>query len=1437
MQRVVCQRLFYSNQGSHFIHVLEPGPGHEPRAPPSTATQANKAMDELLAAFERETQAEAEIQPGNTNEANPWLDRTGWATYLNGRKASDLRMCIESPKEDAEGDEGTALVIWNAILSLARKTQSVTKRTGRLLRTEAARTDRDRTPSKPLQAYMQMETQLKKHIDPWRRILMFFARTQVHHDWNSPYYRFTTGQRKAWDALWHSAQSEQDQPTPISTENHDADLDPLQPVESSCMNFMLELLNQNVKGSEYELALVCALAVLGVNDYETGRAWKDAHSYPPILSSVIKVARFLVVHKAFLLDPKVPELLQAGRARLQGEWEDSNAMGYDFADGCDVRSSAAQNSALTSSDPAPGCTNTWRDWVHRMVMSFMVRGTGSPMEWIMDLRRYGMKIHFNTPMPGHISWSHGDTLLYKQLRFTMREFKGFVHGLTASTRKLLIDRILLTQADQLPVIPWDRMADDFNQPMPGWNFLQDKRTPWPIEGSQWMVNRVREGQQPQRYFLEAGRGDLSLVAINRWFGYVQDFEEKLAVLVHITGGQPPRAPELLSIRHRNTANSGLRNVFIEDGLVAFVTRYHKGFYASGDAKVIHRYVPREVGELVVWYLWLVLPFHEMLQAHHREKCNLDAIPDTTASLMRGVDAGSGRTWTSDRVRDVMTRESTERLRNRLTLPAYRDIAIAISRKFLGSIKAFSQDVFEGGSEGYEDDDDEDDMDDEQWTHHIASLQAAHSTHVAEVAYAGMMTQQEGTMAGRQAGFRRASIHWHDFLGYNVQSVPSCVLGKRARPRWKDEEVESRNDRLYLVETTNMTEALQRMTGNPTMQFRGIQGQAIDSIKRGDPQVVVVMPSGGGKSMLFMLPAWVAQHMGGMTIVVVPLIALRAELIGRCEAAGIPCVEWDSHRHPDHAGLVFVTPEAIHTDEFQSFLNRQRDAMRLDRIVIDECHLMLNTSATFRPVLQQLERMHQFGAQMVLLTATLPPSEENRLVKRMQVEKKIVNVFRQRTSRANVAYLVHRPQIASQHWSWYQWLDDPGVQQFLRERVRRAQPGKVIVYGSTRANVTQVSEILGCSAFYSSQDEKIGILKQFSRDSNGVIAATSGLGIGMDIPDIRLVIHIGFPRTLLDYAQESGRAGRDFLPSQSIIIQPAQLDQTPPWFEQATPDQREGFELIRNYMLRANPCRRVLLDKYLDGVIDGYSRQKCQDQDHSEQRCDLCHPDWDDAQSPAVFDDGDSEFLTPEVPASELRSEPVHGVPIEAQHRYHRQQMEQNAVTAKVRTRQSQKMEGLETLRQDIRDWKDRCFLCVQAGQQNVNHEVWDCPSEESAACQKWVADYRGKVTFEELDIPCCYRCYLPQLICGKDSKDRSLCQYRAFFLPFFAMLIHWEWPSKGRRGARWFTQMMRSYNVQEHDKEAMLEHFAKQSDAGFSQLVHDYLALRRMYLDHGYQGG
>ncbi|KAH2525704.1 hypothetical protein KXW97_002837, partial [Aspergillus fumigatus] len=101
----------------------------------------------------------------------------------------------------------------------------------------------------------------------------------------------------------------------------------------------------------------------------------------------------------------------------------------------------------------------------------------------------------------------------------------------------------------------------------GWDPLDDR-------GTHWMIDRLRAEPAMQRHFMRGGRFHPS--AIQQYWQRVAQFKEKLAILVHVTAGQPARAPELLSIQHCNTANSRRRNIYIEDGMVTFVTAYHKG---------------------------------------------------------------------------------------------------------------------------------------------------------------------------------------------------------------------------------------------------------------------------------------------------------------------------------------------------------------------------------------------------------------------------------------------------------------------------------------------------------------------------------------------------------------------------------------------------------------------------------------------------------------------------------------------------------------------------------------------------------------------------------------------------------------------------------------------------------------------------------------------
>jgi superfamily II DNA helicase RecQ len=207
---------------------------------------------------------------------------------------------------------------------------------------------------------------------------------------------------------------------------------------------------------------------------------------------------------------------------------------------------------------------------------------------------------------------------------------------------------------------------------------------------------------------------------------------------------------------------------------------------------------------------------------------------------------------------------------------------------------------------------------------------------------------------------------------------------------------------------NMEQVLQQMTGRPELQLRGVQALVLKVIQDGASPVVAIMPTGGGKSMLFMLPAYTVP--GGCTIVVVLLLSLRADLMTCCQALGISCVSWESRRLPDDAAIVLVTPESTKNPDFYMFLNRQRLLQQLDRIVVNECHVILNQQKDFRPAMARLGRLVHAQMQIVFLTATLLPTEEARFLQHIKHELSEVGIYRAWTSRRNVAYRVFRPLL-------------------------------------------------------------------------------------------------------------------------------------------------------------------------------------------------------------------------------------------------------------------------------------------------------------------------------------------------------------------------------------------------------------------------------------------
>ena len=308
-------------------------------------------------------------------------------------------------------------------------------------------------------------------------------------------------------------------------------------------------------------------------------------------------------------------------------------------------------------------------------------------------------------------------------------------------------------------------------------------------------------------------------------------------------------------------------------------------------------------------------------------------------------------------------------------------------------------------------------------------------------------------------------------------------------------------------------------------FRGIQREIIESVGAGK-DTLGLMPTGGGKSLTFQVPA---MAMKGVCLVITPLIALMKDQVDGLRRKGIVAYALYSGMSRNeivttlencilgNAKFLYVSPERLHSEIFQTKIRK----IRVSIITVDEAHCISQWGYDFRPAYLQIANIRsmlgsQFPTPPILaLTATATPKVTDDIQDRLEFREH--NMFRMSFARKNLAYRVHKVH---------------DKQQELIDLLKRTQ-GCAIVYVRSRQRTKEIAETLNkegiAATFYHAglepavKDER---QDAWQNDKVRVMVATNAFGMGIDKPDVRLVIHIDSPSSIEAYFQEAGRAGRD-----------------------------------------------------------------------------------------------------------------------------------------------------------------------------------------------------------------------------------------------------------------------------------------------------------------------
>jgi hypothetical protein len=902
---------------------------------------------------------------------------------------------------------------------------------------------------------------------------------------------------------------------------------------------------------------------------------------------------------------------------------------------------------------------TAREYFLQQRAMYLADGTSTPMSTMISLLAYGKHIAMNEGNAGMVSWSQDrQTLYYKGLPIEMTAFQSMIQDVIArATTMLWEDLMWVSDPASRFDIPLEQVRDDVSFDRRGWSFMSRPDNGL-VNGARWMQERVVQltgskrlrtdtGWKPstcRRYlrqcdtFLELllfaihttygqpGRGteilssryqngvfqDRNIFIIDTHGVLITRYHKSQALLDRpkvIPRWPAPAVFQLLAIwlAYPRTLRDHLHVAINKQEISDYIWSDKQGpWETSRLTKVLQRESTLSLG-----HRFGTLDYRHIAISIGREKVGdsfargykdeIGEIEEPEVEEEDTLDVQAGRGEVMGGLRYGVPVDIIRYLSNR-SLDAFRPLSQMwhcflglglesdadhlswhdhSSRSRLGG-KRFAADLHDNGER----------------------RGRSHSRH-RPPAWRQLFSSSSRTAVGRSVSrapstrTRPLALLPRSSSGLRSHSprIPSSLdPGRRPFPSSSDDRLTTGRERLEPREGGDLADgeeaeedddrrimpALRALLRDPQAVFRSPeQHDAVTATVRGDSPLIVVLPTGGGKTLLAALPA--VLEADGVTIFVAPFRALVNDMVQRFRRDGIDTVEW-RHGYRNPATMVVVSADMAAEWSFLQYAQSMWQSGLLRRIFIDECHLTF-TSSDWRPQLGKLRRLRAVACPIILLTATLPPVQVFELETAMEV--RCARIIRASTTRRQHRYTVQR-------------CSGNQLQETVIAICQRQQPHfrpgeKGVIYALSRDLCETLAAALNCAYYHAGAVDRAERLERWLAHG-GFIVATSALGTGVNFGGIVFVLHVDLPWSMIDFAQESGRAGRDGEMVISMIVVPEQSVESKIRQGELSLDRSAMAEFVVS-----ERCRRQTMGEYLDGVEHAVA---CVDLAEAAQ-CDRC----------------------------------------------------------------------------------------------------------------------------------------------------------------------------------------------------------------------------------------